>query len=130
MSTARYFVTEKDEAAKNWEMVERVKSLTATVARLEDELHGFSLDWSLLAKNTLISSRNVYYRIEGENIEILSVDAYQTRDQNEPKFKVDNSVKIKHFDSEKIKALLTDLSESRKELESAKAQLGKLGVKL
>src|SRR5580658_6514198 len=48
MSTARYFVTEQEEAAKNWQMIQQGKRLKATVARLENELLLFSVSWSKL----------------------------------------------------------------------------------
>jgi 5'-deoxynucleotidase YfbR-like HD superfamily hydrolase len=77
VSTARYFVTEQEEAAKNWEILQKSKNLEARVVRLQDELRQFSLDWSLPGKKAC--ERDFSYRVDGENIEILRVDVVQTR---------------------------------------------------
>lgn len=126
MSTARYFVTEQEEAAKNWEMIQKSKKLEASIARLQSELRDFSIDWSVLGKKA--SERDFSYRINGDNIEILRVDVIQTTDASDPQFKLDSSVRAKHFDLASITVLLTDLTEAKKELALVKSQLHKLGV--
>jgi hypothetical protein len=126
VSTARYFVTEQEEYAKNWEMLQRSKKLEADVVRLQDELRAYSLDWSLLGNKS--SERDFSYRVNGENIEVLRIDVRETTDQGNPQFKVDSSVSVKHFDLMNIKKLLDDLTESKKELALVKSQLHKLGV--
>jgi len=126
MSTVRYFVSDQAEAAKNWEMLQRSKSLEAKLVRLHDELHQFSLSWTLLGNKT--SDRSLGYQFNGDDIEVLKVDIHQTRDLGDPKYKVDLSVQSKHFELANIKTLLTDLTTTQKELATLKSQLQKLGV--
>jgi hypothetical protein len=126
MSTARYFVTEQEEKAKNWEMLQRSKSLEAKLVRLHDELHQFSLSWTLLGNKA--SDRALIYQIGGDDIEALKVDIHQTRDLSDPKYKVDLSVPAKHFELANIQTLLTDLTVTKKELSRLKSELQKLGV--
>ena len=126
VSTARYFVTEQEEAAKNWEMLQKSKKLEARVARLQDELRQFSFDWSLLGKKAHECDFN--YRVDGENIEVLRIDVVKTTDPSDPQFKVDSSVRAKHFDLVSITALFADLTEAKKESALLKSQLRKLGV--
>lgn len=128
MSTARYFVTEQEEAAKNWAIIQRCKKLQGDEVRLIDELRSFSLDWRLLGDKT--GNRDFSYRVKEGNIEVLRVDMRQSTDSGDLRFVVDSSVAVKHFDLPAITALLTDLSETKKELALVKSQLHKLGVNL
>jgi hypothetical protein len=128
VSIARYFVTDQEEAAKNWEMLQNGKALIAKVARLQDELRRFSLDWSLLGK--LAADSSFSYRVDGERIEILCVDVFKTRDDSSPQFREESSVLAKHFDLPAITALLTELTGTKRELALAKSELRKLGVDL
>jgi hypothetical protein len=119
-------VTEQEEAAKNWEMLQAGKALAAKVARLQDELRQFSLDWTLLGRE---SAEGKYsYRLNGENIDILRVDVYRTKDATDPQFSVQSSVRAKHFDLAVITTLLTELSDAKRDLALAREQLRKLGV--
>src|SRR5271157_2612435 len=113
MSTVRYFVTEQEESAKNWEMLQRSKSLEAKLVRLHDELRQFSLSWTILGSKA--SDQSFSYQISGEDIEVLRVDMQQTLDDGDPKYKQDCSVQAKHFELANIRTLLTDLTERSEE---------------
>lgn len=126
MSTARYFVSEQEEEAKNWQMLQQGKKLEAKLARLENELQRFSISWTILGQKS--SDRSFSYRIGDEDIEVLRTDIFQTKDEENPKYKLECSVSSKHFELENIRALLIDLTETKKELASIKTQLRRLGV--
>lgn len=127
MSSARYFVSEKDEAAKIGEMVQQRKSLKEKIAGLEHELSQFSMEWrmmSLISDDRNFSSDR--YVFEGDDLKIMRRSiVFGSQEEN---FKVDRTVSMKTFDREAIVRLLTDLSERRNELERVMRQLTPFGI--
>lgn len=127
MSSARYFVSEKDEAAKIGEMVQQRKSLKEKISCLEHELSQFSMEWrmmSLIPDDRNFSSDR--YVFEGDDLKIMRRSiVFGSQEEN---YKVDRTVSMKTFDREAIVRLLTDLSERRNELERVMRHLTPFGI--
>lgn len=127
MSSVRYFVTEQDQAAKIGEMVQQRKSLKEKIATLEHELSQFSIEWSMMSR--ISDERNFSsdrYVFEGENLKVMHRSV--RHDSREENYTVGQTISLKRFDREAIIRLLTDLSETRTELDRVMRQLAPFGI--
>jgi hypothetical protein len=120
-------VSEKDEAAKIGEMVQQRKSLKEKIASLEHEFWQLSMDWRMMSH--IPDDRNFSgdrYVFEGDDLKIMRRSVvFGSQEEN---YKVDRTVSMKPFDRDAIVRLLTDLSETRNELERITRQLAPFGI--
>ena len=127
MSTVRYFVSEQDESAKIGEMVKHRKSLKEKIATLEHELSELAKEWHLMS---LIPDEREFpserYVFEGDDIKIMRRSV--VFGSKEDSFRASRTMSMKAFDREAIERLLTDLSQTRNELERVLRQLAPFDV--
>jgi hypothetical protein len=120
MSTWRYFVTDEQLNAKNWQMVEEGKALKKRLKSLEDELGKFSASWMAMGRECSTAHGRAF-RIGEREIGILN----PSRSMEEIE-----TIPWKHFDAEAIKALLGDLQRARQEFEDKNKFLRSQGIEL
>lgn len=112
-----YFVTEKDEAARNWEMFQEARALKAHLATMEDTARKLFASWGAVARQAL--SRR--FLIEESYLRFANAD----RSHGDI-----DAVPWEHFDAEKLKRLLADIQETRVALEQKSQALKAHGLDL
>ncbi len=118
MATARYFMTEEQLKAKNWDMLQEAKSLKGRRAALENEWKRFSSAWRVLG-HTSIDSMSL--RVDDKSLTVLNPSQSMV---------VVDTIPWPQLDIEAAKRLCIDLEETRVSLMELERQLRDLGVSL
>jgi uncharacterized protein YcaQ len=117
MSTWRYFVSEEQLKAKNWDMLQEAKALRSRRAALENEWNKFAASWGMLAR----AKTDFAIRFDEKNITVLN------RSQ---RMSVVDTVPQAHFDLEAMKRIQSELEKTEAELDTLDKQLRDIGVNL
>lgn len=123
MSSVRYFVTEKDEAAKIGEMVQQRKTLKAKVATLEHELHDLTREWEMLTKLTGHDYERERYEFDGDSLKVMHPSRFSRLDAAERGYELSRTISLASLDKGRLVRLLTDLSATRNDLARVQEQL-------
>jgi hypothetical protein len=129
MSSVRYFVTEKDEAAKIGEMVQQRKNLKERLATLDHELYDVTSDLERLSKLTGTGYESERYVFDGDSLNVMRPSRYAKYDAAvEGQYELSRTIPLAALDKGRLIRLLTDLTETRNELERVLKQLQPFGI--
>lgn len=108
-------MTEEQEDAKNWRMLQQRKRIRERLARLEDEMKRFAESWKTMER-FFSSPSGRSFKVEEKNIHVFNDRGDLGR------------VPLAHFNAEKIEDLIVDFETSNEELREADRRLKALGV--
>ena len=112
----RYFVTDEQEQAKNWRMLQQRNRIRERVARLEDEMKQFAKSWNILGRLGA-DPKSRTFNFDEDEIFVIN-------ERGQPI----ERLPWRHFDKARIEDLLSDLQTCNDELRSTNENLKVLGV--
>ena len=108
-------MTEEQEDAKNWRMLQQRNQIKGKLARLEDEMKRFAESWKTMER-FFSSPSGRSFKVDEKNIHVFNDRGDLGR------------VPLTHFNQEKIEDLIADFETSSEELQEANKRLKALGV--
>jgi hypothetical protein len=118
--TARYFVTDEAEKAKNWEILQQYQAAKANIARLENEASTIGGAFAQVVE-ALREVKTSKYKV-GDDVILV----HNSNTPGNLQFRVD----LAKLDPAKLASMLNELEISRENVIELRRQLGALGVEL
>jgi hypothetical protein len=118
--TARYFVTDEAEKAKNWDILQQYQAAKANIARLENEASTIGGAFAQVVE-ALREVKVSKYKV-GDDVILV----HNSNTPGNLQFKVD----LAKLDPAKLASMLNELETSRESVIELRRQLSALGIEL